>query len=68
MAKLDHYRRRIEFSTIQAELSASDEVRQTWLQIRESYRQLLRIETEALGDRDLDLNSLWLHNTVDSSL
>ena len=60
MAKLDHYRRRIEFSTIRAELSASDEVRQTWLQIRESYRQLLRIETEALRDRDLDLNSLWL--------
>jgi hypothetical protein len=29
------------------------------LQIRESYRQLLRIETEALCDRDLDLN--WLH-------
>jgi hypothetical protein len=61
MAKLDHYRRGIEFSTIRAELSASDEVRQTWLQIRESYRHLLRIETEALCDRDLDLNSLWLH-------
>ena len=61
MAKLDHYRRGIELSTIRAELSRSDEVRQTWLHIRESYRQLLRIETEALCDRDLDLNSLWLH-------
>jgi hypothetical protein len=61
MAKLDDYRRRIEFSTIRAELSHSDEARQTWLQIRESYRHLLRIETEALCDRDLDRISLWLH-------
>ena len=55
MAKLDDYRRRIEFSTIRAELSHSAEVRQTWLRIRESYRHLLQIETKALRDRDLDL-------------
>ena len=61
MAKADDYRRRIEFSTIRAELSHSDEIRQTWLLIRESYRNLLRIETEALLDRDLDLISFWLH-------
>jgi hypothetical protein len=61
MAKADDYRRRIELSTIRAELSRSDEVRQTWLLIRESYRHLLQIETEALRDRDFDLISLRLH-------
>jgi hypothetical protein len=61
MAKLDYYRGRIEFSAMRAELSHSGEVRQTWLLIRESYRHLLRIETEASRDRDLDLIRLWLH-------
>ncbi len=55
MSKADVYRLRIEFSTIRAELCDSDELRTTWLRIRESYEHLLEIELKMAADLTLDL-------------
>jgi hypothetical protein len=55
MSKADDYRLRIEHSTIRAELSRSNELRQTWLLIRESYQHLLSLEASAMADLALDL-------------
>ena len=48
MTKAELFRHRIEFSTIRAERAPSEDVRNTWLQIRESYRHLLQLETSLL--------------------
>ncbi len=55
MSKADDYRLRIEFSTIRAELSQSDELRTTWLRIRESYQHLLQLETSLVADLAFDV-------------
>ena len=48
MTKAKLFNHHIEFSTLRAEMAPSEEVRHTWLQIRESYRHLLQLETNLL--------------------
>ncbi len=59
MSKADHYRLRIEFSTIRAELSQSTELRTTWLRIRESYEHLLALEASLMQDQAAELLGLY---------
>ena len=55
MAKADDYRRGIESCTIRAELAHSIEMKDLWLQMRDSYRHLLQLETSALRATALEL-------------
>jgi hypothetical protein len=57
MTKADHFRSRIEFSTIRAELACSADLQETWLHIRESYQHLLYLETEVIPEQTFDLFS-----------
>lgn len=58
MTKAELFRRGIEFSTVRAELAQSEDVRTTWLQIRESYRHLLQLETSLIWDQASILDEL----------
>jgi hypothetical protein len=58
MKKVDYFRDRIEFSAVRAELACSDDTKSMWLFIRESYRQLLHLETKVIPEQEFDLISL----------
>lgn len=58
MTKAELFRRRIEFSSIRAELAHSEDVRSTWLQIRQSYRHLLELETSLVSEQAAVLDEL----------
>jgi hypothetical protein len=59
--KADYFRSRIEFSAVRAELACSDDTKSMWLFIRESYRQLLHLETKVIPEQEFDLLSLQVY-------
>jgi hypothetical protein len=58
MSKADDYCLRIELSTIRAELASTEELRISWLRIRESWEHLLSLEASLLQDHGWELLAL----------